>query len=58
MELNVKNFASLNNFNTPSLVASAKKSDDKRSTAHQSPATKLRKSKSKGKAMSKEKGKA
>jgi hypothetical protein len=56
LDLNLKNFVSLNNFNEP--LASSRRGDEaKRSIANQSPAARLRRSKSKSRPMSKEKGK-
>ena len=54
MELNLKNFTTLNHFNDPHLVM--KKDESKRSTANQSPANRIKRSKSKNsKPVSKEK---
>ena len=56
VELNLKNFTTLNHFNDPHLAV--RKEEVKRSAAHQSPANRIKRSKSKSsKPVSKEKGK-
>lgn len=52
-DLNIKNFVSLNNFNDPPLSHSKKIDDPKRSAIGQSPANKIKRSKSKNKPYSK-----
>lgn len=54
--LNLKNFVSLNNFNDP--LSSSQKIEVSRKNMIQSPPNKIKRSKSKNKVMSKEKGKA
>lgn len=54
--LNLKNFVSLNNFNDP--LSSSQKIEVNRKNMIQSPPNKIKRSKSKNKVMSKEKGKA
>ena len=54
-EINIRNFGCLNNFNDPPLAPSKRTEEAKRSVANQSPANKIRRSKSKSRPMSKEK---